>query len=130
MTIFETRTTLQPALVIERARSFFTDPATSWGASAEAVGERCLRVHFDMGEIVIGAIAQDGVTTIRGSASRGAHLVTRFLASLRRPGEMKQTTRRYGFQETHAVLSHSFVGGGSEPVPALEPSDQATMQAA
>lgn len=126
MTLHETRTSLPPAVVIERARSFFTIMNSPYATFIELIGEGCLRVHIEMGEIVVGAIGDDESTWVRGSASRGAHLLTRFLATLGPPSKTEQTTRRHRHHETHAVLSETFAPGEIEPLnPQAHPAEQA-----
>ena len=114
MTVYEINTTLSPDAVIERARSFFTSPSTSFGASVERVDDGCLRVYFDMGDMVIGATPKDGRTAVRGSASRGAHLLTRFLTTLEPSWAPKETSSRYLFQRARAVLSSTYVPSGAD----------------
>lgn len=103
MTIHETRTPLAPAEVIERARSFFTHAGTPYAAFAEQAGDGFLKLHLEVGEIVIAALPQGDSTWVRGSASRGAHLLTRFLTTLASPLDARQTTHRHGVHQTRAA---------------------------
>ena len=85
MTIHETITALSPAEVIDRARSFFTLAATPYAAFEERSTEGYLKLHMEVGEILIAAFLRGDSTWVRGSASRGAHLLTRFLTTLTPP---------------------------------------------
>ena len=102
MTIHEIRTPLAPAQVIGRARSFFALAGTPYAAFAEVVGDGFLKLHLEVGEIVIGASRQGDSTCVRGSASRGAHLLTRFLITLAPPLDAEQKTHRYRLPESRA----------------------------
>ena len=82
MTIHEATTHLAAAEVVERARTFFAGIRSPNAAAEEARGTMHLRFHLDMGEIVIGAIPVEGGTRVRGSGSRGAALISRFLTTL------------------------------------------------
>lgn len=82
MTVYESTTELAPAEVIELARGFFARIRSPNAAAVDRAGDAYLRLHLDMGEIVIAAIAQGDATRVRGSASRGAALLTRFLTTL------------------------------------------------
>jgi hypothetical protein len=103
MTIHETRTTLAPAEVIDRARTFFTLIGTPYAAFVEVETDGFLKLHLEVGEIVVSALPQGDVTVVRGSASRGAHLLTRFLTSLGWPQDVRQTTHRAGSHVSHAA---------------------------
>ena len=58
---------------------------------------------MEVGEIVIAALPRNGSTWVRGSASRGAHLLTRFLTTLAPPLDARQTTHRLGLHRTRAA---------------------------
>jgi len=103
MTHYEISTDLTPAEVFTRARSFFSLQGGPCSAFPEREGDGFLRLHLEVGEVVIGVMERDGSTWVRGSASRGAHLLTRFLMTLAAPYDLKQTTHRQGVHETHAA---------------------------
>jgi hypothetical protein len=89
MNITEATTTLPPAEVIERARVYFAGIRSPNTPTVQDGGESWLRLHLDMGEVVIAALPEpDGEgTRVRGSASRGVALVARFLTTLPVRGE-------------------------------------------
>ena len=117
MTIHETRTPLSPAEVIDRARSFFALASTAHAACEEQVGEGFLKLHMEVGEVVIGAFPEGQATRVRGSASRGAHLLTRYLTTLTQPLDAKQTTHRPGLHLDRAALVETMSKGASTPIP-------------
>ena len=100
MTIHETRTHLTPTEVIERALSFFALAGSSYAAFPDRIEEGFLKLHMEVGEILIGAVPHGDWTWVRGSASRGGHLLTRFLTTLGPPLDANQTTYRHGQHET------------------------------
>lgn len=104
MKIHEIRTSLTSDEVIERARAFFTHAGSAYAAFAEQVGRGYLKLFLEVGEIVIGCVPrEDGSTLVRGSASRGEHLLTRFLITLARPSDARQSLHRHGLHRTHAA---------------------------
>lgn len=125
MTIHEIRTPLSPAEVIGRARSFFALAGTPYAAFAEVVGEGFLKLHMEVGEIVVAALPQGDSTRVRGSASRGGHLLTRFLTTLAPPLDATQTTHSYGVHETRAAQVATLAGATLTPEPAAQPAEQA-----
>ena len=96
MRIHEIRTLHSPAEVIERARRYLTLARTPYASFEEKVGDGYLKLFLEVGEIVIGCVQEDGRTLVRGSASRGEHLLTGFLASLGHRLDLRQTLRRRG----------------------------------
>ena len=104
MRIHETQTRLSPAEVIERARRFFTLASTPYASFEEKVGTGYLKLFLEVGEIVIGCVPADGTTLVRGSASRGEHLLTSFLTTLAPPLDARQTLHRYGVEVGRAAL--------------------------
>lgn len=100
MTIHEVHTDLSPAEVIRRARSFFTLAGTPYAAFAEISGDGFLKLHLEVGEIIIAALPRGDSTWVRGSASRGGHLLARFLTALAPALDGKQTTHRHEHHET------------------------------
>jgi hypothetical protein len=108
MTIHEIQTELTPTEVIERAQTFFATAGTPYSAFPENSGQAFLKLYVEVGEILIGAIRMDGWTWVRCSASRGAHLLTRFLTSLASPNDASQTTHRPGLHRTRESLTRSF----------------------
>lgn len=104
MRIHEIRTDLSPAEVIERARRFFTLASTPYASFEEKVGEGYLKLFLEVGEIVIGAMPQDSATVVRGSASRGEHLLTGFFTSLAPAQDARQTLHRRGVKEARGAL--------------------------
>lgn len=111
MRIHEVRTVLAPEEVIERARAFFTLASTPYAAFEEKSGTGYLKLFLEVGEIVIGANAANGVTVVRGSASRGEHLLTSFLTTLSSPHEPRQVLHRHGVREERGTLSTSTAEG-------------------
>ena len=57
MRIHEAWTQLPPAAVIERARRYFGSQNSPKSAFVQEAGENHLRLHLDMGEIVLGVSA-------------------------------------------------------------------------
>ena len=104
MRIHEIHTQLSPSEVIERARSFFMLSSSSYASFEERVAEGYLKLFLEVGEIVIGTVPQDGGTLVRGSASRGAHLLTSFLTTLAPPLDARQTLHRYGVERERGAL--------------------------
>ena len=104
MRIHETRTQLTPDQVIDRARAFFTLSSSSYAAFQEQVGDGYLKLFMEVGEIVIGTVPRDGYTLVRGSASRGEHILTKFLVTLSPSLEPRQALHRYGRHEVHGAL--------------------------
>ncbi len=81
MRIHEAWTQLPPAAVIERARRYFGSQHSPKSAFVEEAGENHLRLHLDMGEIVIAVLPSGDGYLVRGSASRGEGALSRFLAT-------------------------------------------------
>ena len=126
MTIHEIQTPLDPTEVIERARSFFVLAGTPYAAFPEQVGAGFLRLHLEVGEVVIGTVPRDGGTLVRGSASRGAHLLTQFLTTLGQPCDAKQTIHRHGLRQTRASRVQKFAVQGATPAePVARPAVKA-----
>jgi hypothetical protein len=123
MTIHEIRTDLMPAEVIERARTYFATAGTPYAAFPERSDQAFLKLYVEVGEILIGAIRMEGWTWVRCSASRGAHLLTRFLTALGSPNDASQTTHRPALHRTRRSLTRSLEAG--ETVGAALPSEAA-----
>ena len=115
MRIHEIQTHLSADQVIERARSFFTHAGTPYASFEENAGDGWIRLHLEVGEIVIGTVEQGEATLVRGSASRGAHLLTRFLVSLGEPGDARQTLHRHGVHEVRRAGVEMPAGSHSPP---------------
>jgi hypothetical protein len=113
MRIHEIRTQLSPAEVIERARRFFMLAGTPYAAFEEKVGDGYLKLFLEVGEIMIGAMPQDSATVVRGSASRGEHLLTGFFTSIAPAMDARQTLHRHGRRETRRALVDA--GGTADP---------------
>lgn len=111
MRIHEVQTGLAPEEVIERAREFFTFDRSPYAAFEEKSGSGYLKLFLEVGEIVIGANASGGVTVVRGSASRGDHLLASFLTTLASPHDPRQVLHRYGVREERGALSSSTAQG-------------------
>lgn len=123
MTIHEIRTPLAPAEVIRRARSYFALGGTPDASFPEQTGEAHLRLQMEAGEVVVAAVRQGDATLVRGSASRGGHLLTGFLTTLSHPLDARQTTHRHGVRqvlgarvETFTPCAAAAVGTPSTPV--------------
>ena len=104
MRIHETTTPLPPREVLARARAFFTHAGSAYASFEERSDEGYIKLFLEVGEIVIGTIPSPAGTRVRGSASRGEHLLTRFLATLAEPGEVRQSLHRHGRHEERAAL--------------------------
>jgi len=114
MKIHEIRTQHTPAEVIERARSFFGLASSPYAAFSEEVGEGYLKLFMEVGEIVIGCVPEDGVTLVRGSASRGEQMLTQFLTTLAPPLEARQELLDPEIAEGGAALELGDVQGHCE----------------
>ncbi|CAN5840724.1 hypothetical protein BH23GEM8_BH23GEM8_04680 [soil metagenome] len=64
-----------------------------------------LRLHIEVGEIVIAAVEPQGATLGRGSASRGAHLLSTFLTTLGSGAMVSRTMFRKGLRRSIAGLA-------------------------
>lgn len=104
MRIHEIHTHLPADQVIERARSFFTHAGSPYASFQEQLGDGWIKLFLEVGEIVIGTVPQPAGTLVRGSASRGAHLLTRFLTTLATPNDARQTLHRHGVLESRGAL--------------------------
>lgn len=82
MLVQEVDTRLPPAEVIRRARDFFTTRFTAYTSSENESDDHHIRLSVDAGEVMIGAVEQDGRTLVRGSSSRLHHEIGQFLATL------------------------------------------------
>lgn len=100
MLILETYTELEPAEVLDRARSFFVLAGSPQAAFVEHTAPDYLRLHTEVGEIVIGVFRTGDGTLVRGSASRGTPLLSRFFTLLGRPMDVRQRTQRRGLNAT------------------------------
>lgn len=110
MTIHEVRTDLAADEVLERAHGFFMHAGSSYAAFPHQRGAGWLRLHLDVGEVVIAAVTQERGALVRGSSSRGAHLLTRFLRTLAPPQRVKREINRHGRHETYIAGSVEFEG--------------------
>lgn len=90
MLIQEVLTDLPPAEVIERAELFFTTRFSPYAGFMQDRGEGHIRFGIEAGEILIGAVPQDGRTLVRGSASRPHHVLSAFLTTLASPEDVRQ----------------------------------------
>jgi hypothetical protein len=85
----EVRTELSPAEVVQRAKDFFLSrfsPATGFVAEQS---EHHVKFEVEAGEVVIGAVPEDGATLVRASSSRLHHGIGQFLATLAPPEEVR-----------------------------------------
>jgi hypothetical protein len=119
VTIHETRTDLEPAEVLARARSFFPLAGTPYAAFPESEGDGFLRLRMEVGEMVIAAGTRDGTTWVRGSASRGIPLLTHFLTTLGPLLDTKETVNRHSGITVHEALVESYTAP-REPQPPAE----------
>ena len=108
MTIHEVDTALSPAEVFARAAAFFPLAGSAYAAFPEPARSGYLQLRMEVGEMVIAASQTGGVTRVRGSASRGEHLLTRFLATLSSPLDVSQTTRRHGLLRVRGARTETF----------------------
>ena len=104
MRIHETITILPPHEVLSRARAFFAHAGSSYASFEEHADQGYVKLFLEVGEIVIGTVPAAEGTRVRGSASRGEHLLTRFLTTLSAPGDLKQSLHRHGRHEERAAL--------------------------
>ncbi|MBW8772002.1 MAG: hypothetical protein JF590_01705 [Gemmatimonadetes bacterium] len=82
----ETVTTLSPADVLARARTFFAERVPANAAYPEKQGPTWIVLRGQGGEeISLAAIAADGVTKVRGSTLLFDQAVGRFLSTLPAP---------------------------------------------
>ncbi len=88
MNTFETTTSLDPAGVIARAKTFFATrvPATGAFAEAESAGHVVLRGQGGE-EVIIAPKAVPGGSAVRGSSLLFGQQVKRFLTTLPPAGE-------------------------------------------
>ncbi len=91
--LYETNTDLTPAEVIKRARSFFALAGTPYAAFPEVVTDSYVKFHMEVGEILIATRREEDSTWVGGTASRGGHLLSRFLIGLGDPLDVTQTRR-------------------------------------
>jgi hypothetical protein len=125
MILHEITTELAPSEVIARARSFFLRHGTPDAASQVDTDESFLRLHIEVGEIVIAAIRQQGYTRVRGSASRGAHLLSSFLTTLGCAATISRTTCRHGVRRATAGLAEGDGTGSGAGEDRLMPATRA-----
>ena len=90
MLIQEVLTDLPPAEVLDRAKDFFTTRLSQYTALISDEGPAHLKFDVEAGEVVIGTLAQDGRTLVRGSTSRLHHELSQFLTTLAPPEEVRQ----------------------------------------
>ena len=90
MLIQEVLTDLPAAEVLSRAKEFFTTRVTQYTALVAEEGPAHLKFDMDAGEIVIGTVAQEGRTLVRGSTSRAHHELSQFLTTLAPAEEVRQ----------------------------------------
>ena len=122
MTIHEIKTDLSPAEVIERARTFFALAGTPSAAFPEKRGAGFVKLHVEVGEIVIAALPADDHTRVRGSASRGAQLLMRFLTTLGHPLDARQTVHRYRHQKVFGARTATL---STDPAPSVATASEA-----
>jgi hypothetical protein len=90
MLIQEVLTDLPPAEVIGRAKEFFTTRLSQYTALIAEESDHSVKFDVDAGELVIGAVPQDGRTLVRGSTARLHHELSQFLTTLAPPEEVRQ----------------------------------------
>ena len=90
MLIQEVLTDTSAAEVIERAKEFFTSRLSQYTALVSDESEAHVRFEVDAGEVLIGAVPQEGRTLVRGSTSRLHHEVSQFLTTLAPAEEVRQ----------------------------------------
>lgn len=105
MKIQEITTDLSPEEVIARARAFMGLTGAPSAAFPEEHDDHYLRMHMEVGEIMISALRRDGKTVVRGSASRASQLVSRFLMTLGAPFGVSQSVHRRGVDRQHGAVS-------------------------
>ena len=86
-------------------------------AFSEEGGDRYLKLFMEVGEIVIGCVPEGGVTLVRGSASRGEHVLTKFLTTLAPPQEARQELHRYTVRRVHGARIGVGVGQRAVQLP-------------
>lgn len=95
MTIYEADTGLEPAEVVRRAERYFAGIVSPDAAWVLDRGPSHIRLHREVGEIVIGAMRNGGSTHVRASASRGAATVAGFLGSLAPTAGVREVRHRF-----------------------------------
>ena len=82
-TLMETRTTLDPAIVLDAARIFFTTRNSLYAAFVEQVGPTHVSMRGQGGEeLVIAATPANGHTLVTGSSYLFDAQIARFFATL------------------------------------------------
>jgi hypothetical protein len=92
MLIQEVITDLAPGEVIDRAREFFTTRFTPYAGFVADESATHIVFRFEAGELMIGAMEEDGGTRVRGSTSRVHHELSQFLTTLAPAEEVRQNT--------------------------------------
>jgi hypothetical protein len=91
MLIQEVLTDVPPAQVVQRARDFFSERLSPYGAFTEDASDHHIKLVTEAGDVTIGVGAQEGRFLVRGSSSRLHHEVSQFLATLAPPEEVRQS---------------------------------------
>jgi hypothetical protein len=91
MLIQEVLTDVPPEQVVQRAREFFNERLTPYGAFTEDASDHHIRLSTEAGDVTIGVGRQDGRVLVRGSSSRLHHEVSQFLSTLAPPEEVRQS---------------------------------------
>lgn len=82
-TLMETRTTLDPAIVLDAARTFFTTRNSLYAAFVEQVSPTHVSMRGQGGEeLVIAATTANGHTLVTGSSYLFDAQIARFFATL------------------------------------------------
>jgi hypothetical protein len=111
MTTYETRTRLTAEEVIERAECFFTGAGSPAAAFVERRSPGFLKLHREVGEVYVSALPEGEWTRVRGSASRCAPLLARFLAALAPANDVAQVTQRRGGGRSSSSAVEDFTAG-------------------
>lgn len=90
MLIQEVLTDLPAAEVITRAKEFFTTRLSQYTALVAEESDAHVKLDIEAGEVVIGAVAKEGRTLVRGSTSRLHHELSQFLTTLAPAEEVRQ----------------------------------------
>ena len=94
MRVQEIVTTLRPAEVLDRARTFFMLAGTPYAATPEKYGDGFIKLHLEVGEILIATLPHPEGTLVRATASRGGQLLSRYLtliAAAEKDGTVEQS---------------------------------------
>ena len=130
MTVHEIWTRWSPEEVIERAEAFFCTAASPRAAFVQERSATYLKLHQEVGEIVVSALPERGGSRVRGSASRGAPLLARFIAALAHAQDVAQRTDRYQEHRRWSAEVEAYPAPAAAPVRPVETTSETAAVAA